>query len=155
MKHRLKLSAQFILYQPLQSSENHNLLSVTLNLVILERMISLRCVQYYHAFCSDVWCDVNFSYTMFVCIASSRRASDLGPRYSAGGKYWAGAHWRQVVPLTTFIYPIMFSIITLACLGLILMGPNRSPLFGHLHTLFTPELLGSLCYCSMWFWVLR
>jgi hypothetical protein len=24
------------------------------------------------------------------------------------------------------------------------MGPNRSPWFGHLYTLFTPELLGSI-----------
>jgi hypothetical protein len=33
---------------------------------------------------------------------------------------------RQVVPLTTF-YPIMFFNITYSCLGLILMGPDRSP----------------------------
>jgi hypothetical protein len=38
---------------------------------------------------------------------------------------------------------------------LILMGPNRSPSFGHLYTLFTTELLGSICYCFMWNWVLR
>jgi hypothetical protein len=37
----------------------------------------------------------------------------------------------------------------------ILMGPNRSPQFGYLCTLFTTELLGSTCYCFMWFWVLR
>jgi hypothetical protein len=35
---------------------------------------------------------------------------------------------RQVVPLITFIYPLMFFIITYQCIGLILMGPNRSPL---------------------------
>jgi hypothetical protein len=29
--------------------------------------------------------------------------------------------------LDTFCYPIMFSIITIQCIGLILMGPNRSP----------------------------
>ena len=29
---------------------------------------------------------------------------------------------------------------------LILMGPNRSPQFGYLSTLFTTELLGSTCY---------
>jgi hypothetical protein len=34
---------------------------------------------------------------------------------------------RQVVPLITFIYPIMFFIIIYSCIGLILMGPNRSP----------------------------
>jgi hypothetical protein len=49
------------------------------------------------------------------------------------------------MPLTTFIYPIMFSIIILSCIGLILMGPNRSPESGYLYTLFTPEILGSLC----------
>jgi hypothetical protein len=27
--------------------------------------------NYYHAFCSDVWCDVNFAYTMFVSIATN------------------------------------------------------------------------------------
>jgi hypothetical protein len=36
---------------------------------------------------------------------------------------------------------------------LILMGPNRSSQFGYLYTLFTTELLGSTCYCIMWFWV--
>jgi hypothetical protein len=34
---------------------------------------------------------------------------------------------RQVVPLITFIYPIMFFIIIYSCIGLILMRPNRSP----------------------------
>jgi hypothetical protein len=34
---------------------------------------------------------------------------------------------------------------------LILMGPNRSPRFGYLYTLFTTELLGSTCYCFTWF----
>jgi hypothetical protein len=33
---------------------------------------------------------------------------------------------KQVVSLTTF-YLIMFFIITYQCIGLILMGPNRSP----------------------------
>jgi hypothetical protein len=34
---------------------------------------------------------------------------------------------RQVVPLITFIYLIMPFIITCQCIGLILMGLNRSP----------------------------
>jgi hypothetical protein len=34
---------------------------------------------------------------------------------------------RQVVPLITFVYPIMFFNIIYPCIGLILMGPNRSP----------------------------
>jgi hypothetical protein len=37
----------------------------------------------------------------------------------------------------------------------ILIGPNRSSWFGYLYTLFTTKLLGSTCYCFMWFWVLR
>jgi hypothetical protein len=37
---------------------------------------------------------------------------------------------------------------------LILMGPNRSPQFSYLYTLFTIELLDS-SYCFMWFWVLK
>jgi hypothetical protein len=37
--------------------------------VILEPTISLRCVEYYYVVCSYDWCDVNFAYTMFVCIA--------------------------------------------------------------------------------------
>jgi hypothetical protein len=35
------------------------------------------------------------------------------------------------------------------------MGPNKSPQFGYLYTLFTTELLGSTSYRLMWFWVLR
>ena len=54
---------------------------------------------------------------------------------------------RQVVPLITSIYPIMFFIITYSCIGLILMGPNRSPQFGYVVTLFTPESFGQFCYC--------
>jgi hypothetical protein len=89
---------------------------------------------------------------MFVCISTvssevmSHLKSELVPRISSH---------RQVVPLITFIYIIMFSIIILACIGSILMGPNRSSNFGYLYTLFTPELLGSLCYYYIWFWVLR
>jgi hypothetical protein len=42
-------------------------------------MISLRCVEYYHALCSTVWCNVNFSYNMFVCIAASREQATEDP----------------------------------------------------------------------------
>jgi hypothetical protein len=44
------------------------LLNVSLNLVVLEPKISLRYVEYCHALCSDVWCDVNFPFTMFVVL---------------------------------------------------------------------------------------
>jgi hypothetical protein len=37
--------------------------------VVLEPRFSLRCVDHHYAVCSYVWCDVNFAYTMFVCIA--------------------------------------------------------------------------------------
>jgi hypothetical protein len=39
----------------------HNLITVDPNLVILVPTISLRSIEYYHAFCSIVWCYVNFS----------------------------------------------------------------------------------------------
>jgi hypothetical protein len=39
--------------------------------VILEATISLRYVEHYYAVCSYVWCDINFAYTMFVCIATN------------------------------------------------------------------------------------
>jgi hypothetical protein len=55
--------------------ENHNSKTVTPNLVILVHVVSLRCVEYCHALCSDVWCDVNFCYTMLVYIVVNRRAS--------------------------------------------------------------------------------
>jgi hypothetical protein len=60
---------------------------------------------------------------MFVCIAmfNSEVTSQLKSKLVPG----ILSH-RQVVPLITFIYPIMFSIIILACIGLILMGPNWS-----------------------------
>jgi hypothetical protein len=65
-----------------------------------------------------------FAYALFVCIATfssevtSHLKSKLVPEISSP---------RQVVPLITFIYPIMFFIIIYSCIGLILMGPNISP----------------------------
>jgi hypothetical protein len=52
---------------------------VTPNLVFLVSTISLRYIDYYYVFCTHVWCDVNFSYTMSVCIASCRRTSGEDP----------------------------------------------------------------------------
>jgi hypothetical protein len=40
-------------------------------LLVLEPTISLRRVDYYYAVCSYVCCDVNFVYTMSVCIATT------------------------------------------------------------------------------------
>jgi hypothetical protein len=42
------------LYLTINPLESHNFLTVTPNLVVLEPMISLRCVEYYHALCSEV-----------------------------------------------------------------------------------------------------
>jgi hypothetical protein len=115
----LKSSTYFVLCLTPKYSENHNSLTVTPNLVVLEPRISLWCVDHYYALYSHVWYDVNFSYAIFVCIVTSRRASDWGAISSTGWRNWAGARWRQTVPLTILIYPIMFSIITVACLCLI------------------------------------
>jgi hypothetical protein len=51
--------------------ENHNFITVTPNLVVLEPTISLRCVEHYYTVCSYIWCNVNVAYTMFVCIATN------------------------------------------------------------------------------------
>jgi hypothetical protein len=82
--------------------------------VILEPTILLRCVEHYYAVCAYVWCDVNFAYTMFVCIAttSSEVTSHLKSKLVPGI-----SSLRQVVPLITFIYPILFMLITVTCLG--------------------------------------
>jgi hypothetical protein len=39
--------------------------------VVLEPRISFGCIEHYYEVCSYVWCDVNFAYTMFVCIATT------------------------------------------------------------------------------------
>jgi hypothetical protein len=57
------------------TSEIHNLIIVAPNLVVLVSVISLHSVEYYYAFYSIVWCDVNLCYIMYVCIDVSRRAS--------------------------------------------------------------------------------
>jgi hypothetical protein len=71
MKRMVKIIHSVSLYPTLKSSENHNSLTVTPNLVVLEPRFTLRRVEYYYTVCSYVWCDVNFSYTMFVGISTS------------------------------------------------------------------------------------
>jgi hypothetical protein len=88
-----------------RSSVNHNSITVTPNLVILEPTISLQRVKYSYSVCPYVWCDVNFAYTLYVCIATfssevtSHLKSKLVPGISSP---------RQVVPLITPLYLIMF-----------------------------------------------
>jgi hypothetical protein len=47
------------------------LLTVAPNLVVLKPTISLRCIDHFYEIFSHYWCDVNFAYTMFVCIATT------------------------------------------------------------------------------------
>jgi hypothetical protein len=111
-------------------------------------MISLRSVEYYHVLYSIVWCDINFCYTMYVCIDASRRASHRGSRGLAGGDCWEWARWRQVVPLITSFLPSHVIINHNDLHRLILMGPNRLAIS---IPCFTTKFLGSTCYCFMWF----
>jgi hypothetical protein len=39
--------------------------------VVLEPRFQLRSIDHYCAVWSHVWCNVNFAYTIFVCIATS------------------------------------------------------------------------------------
>jgi hypothetical protein len=97
-----------------KSLENHNFITAAPNLVILEPTISWKHVDYYYASWAYVWCDVNFAYIMFVCIATfssevtSHLKSKLVPGISSP---------RQVVPLITSIYSIMFLLIIMICIG--------------------------------------
>jgi hypothetical protein len=65
-----------------------------------------------YAVCSYVWCNVNFSYTMFICIAmnSSEVMSHL--KLVPGN-----LDSKASCALITFLYPIMFKLITVTCLG--------------------------------------
>ena len=75
--------------------------------MVLEPRFSLRHVEYFYSVCAYVWCDVNFAYTLFVCIAttSSEVTSNLNiilvPGISSP---------KQVVPLITLFYLIMFDV---------------------------------------------
>jgi hypothetical protein len=74
---------------------------------------------------------------MFVCIAtfSSEDTSHLKSKLVPGI-----SSPRQVVPLITFIYPIMFFIIILSCIGFIFMGPIGHPSLIIFIPCFAPEL---------------
>jgi hypothetical protein len=82
--------------------------------VVLEPTISLQRVDYYFVVYSYVCCDVNFTYTMFVYIAmtssevTSHLKSKLVPGISSP---------RQVVPLITSFYPLMFLLIIMIYIG--------------------------------------
>jgi hypothetical protein len=94
--------------------KNHNFLTVAPNLVILVPTILSRHVEYYYAVYFYVWCDVNFAYTLFICIATTSARicvilkSKLVPVISCP---------RQVVPLITSFYLVMFLLIIMICIG--------------------------------------
>jgi hypothetical protein len=106
------------------SSENHDFITVNPNLAILISTISEQHVDYYYSVCAYIWCDVNFAYTMFVCIATfssedtCHLKSKLVPRISSP---------RQVVPLISSFLPNNVLINHNDLQRLILMGPNRLP----------------------------
>jgi hypothetical protein len=68
-------------------------------------MILFQYVDHYYVFYIYVWCNVNFSYTLFVCNVTTSSEdtchlkSKLVPEISSA---------RQVVPLITSFYPLMF-----------------------------------------------
>jgi hypothetical protein len=66
---------QIIIVKSQRSPIKHNSLTMTLILVVLDPTISLRRVDHYYAVYSYVWCDDNFAYTMFVCIATTSARS--------------------------------------------------------------------------------
>jgi hypothetical protein len=49
----------------------HILKSITPKIMGPVPRILFYCVYYYHAIYSYVWCDVNFAYTMLVCIVTT------------------------------------------------------------------------------------
>jgi hypothetical protein len=85
--------------------------------VVLEPRFSLRCVDHCYAICSHDWCDVNFVYTMFVCIAmtSSEVTSHLKTKV---GEVPGNLKSKASCALDHFsLYLIMFLVITVTCSG--------------------------------------
>jgi hypothetical protein len=65
-------------------------------------MVPDRRVDYYYSVCTYVWCDVNFIYTMYVCIATTSSAIMRIRRITLVTGISSA---RQVVPLITFFLP--------------------------------------------------
>jgi hypothetical protein len=61
---------QIIIVKSHRSPINHNFLTMTPILLVLDPTISLRRIDHYYVVCSYVSCDDNFVYTMFVCMAT-------------------------------------------------------------------------------------
>jgi hypothetical protein len=80
--------------------------------------------RFYYIFCLHVWCDVKFTFILclFVLLRLARGHEDLKNHPGT----WT-LKCQTSCALDHFYYPIMFFIITIQCIRLILMGPNRSP----------------------------
>jgi hypothetical protein len=80
-------------------------------------MISLHSVEYYHALCSIVWCDVNFSILcMFVLMQVDEQATeDPGVQQEeiAEQELVEG----KLCPLSLPFYSVMFLLIIMICIG--------------------------------------
>jgi hypothetical protein len=96
--------------------KNHNSSTVTPNLVILEPTILLRHVELSYAVSSLMFCVLLFLCTscLFVCIATSS-SEVMNHLKTKLVKYLGISSLRQVVPLITFLYLIMFQLITMTC----------------------------------------
>jgi hypothetical protein len=82
--------------------------------VILEPTISLRRVDYYYAVYSYVWCDVNFAYTMFVCITTT--SVRLRVTEEQVGTWNLKSQASCALDHFSF-YPLMFLLIIMICIG--------------------------------------
>jgi hypothetical protein len=93
--------------------------------VVLVSTISLRSVDYYYAVYSYVWCDVNFAYTMFVCISRLVWGHESSKDHPGT---WNLKSQASCV-LDHLLLPIHVLIIHNDLHRLILMGSNRLPQF--------------------------
>jgi hypothetical protein len=103
--------------------KNPNFITVTPILVVLEPTISLRRVDYYYIVCSYVWCDVNFAYTMFVCISTTTVRSWESENHPST---WNLKSQTSCV-LDHFFYPVMFLLIIMICIGSFWWDPIDYP----------------------------
>jgi hypothetical protein len=93
-------------------------------LVVLDSTVSLRHVDHYYSVCTYVWCDVNFVYTMFVCIATT--SSEVTSHRKNHPGNW-NLKCQASCALDHFHLPNNVLYYHLSMHSLILMGLNRSP----------------------------
>jgi hypothetical protein len=112
-----------LLFKSPKSLENHNSVTITLILVVREPTISQRRVDYYYVVCSYIGVMLIIPIPcLFVLLRLAVRSQESKDHPGT----W-NLNSQASCALDHFYYPIMFFIITYSCIGLILMGPNRSP----------------------------